>query len=118
MQAVEQARMTRQRKSATSATEPIAVPPTVAAAPLESEDEELQRALALSMQAVEQASTRPVGDMGTLEPLVAMGYSPAAAAEAMAASGGDLQQAALLLMENASATDAAAAHSGGLRATA
>jgi hypothetical protein len=112
------AAMTRQRKSATSATEPIAVPPTVAAAPLESEDEELQRALALSMQAVEQASTRPVGDMGTLEPLVAMGYSPAAAAEAMAASGGDLQQAALLLMENASATDAAAAHSGGLRATA
>lgn len=108
------AAMTRQRKSATSPTEPVAVPPAMAAAPLESEDDELQRALALSMQTVEQAAE----GLGALEPLVAMGYSPAAAAEAMAASGGDLQQAALLLMENASATDAAAAHSGGVRATA
>jgi len=106
----------RQHKGATSATETVL--PATSAAALESEDDELQRALALSMGAAEHASPRPAEDAGTLEPLIAMGYSPVAAAEAMAASGGDLQRAALLLMENASATDDAAAHSGGVRATA
>ena len=63
----------------------------------------------------ETAAEEPLGALG---PLIAMGYQAAAAAEAMAASGGDLQQAALLLMEDASATDAATARSGGVRATA
>lgn len=84
-------------------------PPRIATDKVNSEDdEELRQALALSMRTGTDAA----------EPLIAMGYPAAAAAEAMAASGGDLQQAALLLMENASATDAAVAKSGGVRATA
>lgn len=108
------AALARQRGAAAGTAAPV----PVAAGTLDSEDE-LQRALALSMQMTEPASTRAAGDFGALGPLVDMGYPAAAAAEAMAACGGDLQQAALLLMEDSSATDAAAtARSGGIRATA
>lgn len=109
------AAMTRQQhRSATPA--PAVLPSTSGTLPPATEDDELQRALALSMQTAEPTHT--VEDLGALGPLVAMGYPPEAAAEAMAASGGDLQRAALLLMENASAADAASAQSGGVRATA
>jgi len=118
-QAATAAMARQQHQSATPAPEPAAVPhPTAGTRPPETEDDELQRALALSLQTAEPEHGSTVEDLGALGPLVAMGYPPAAAAEAMAASGGDLQQAALLLMENASAADAAAAQSGGVRATA
>jgi len=89
-------------------------PPVLAAS---SEDDELQRALAMSMQTEEPADACLSENSGELAPLIAMGYPAATAAEAMAATGGDLQQAALLLMENATALDASAAASG-VRATA
>ena len=109
------AALARQRGAATEAVAPAAV---AAGAP-SSEEDELQRALALSLAMAEPArETAAEEPLGALGPLIAMGYQAAAAAEAMAASGGDLQQAALLLMEDASATDAATARSGGVRATA
>lgn len=107
------AQAARQRQSATPKHEAVTAAPPVLAASVE--DDELQRALEMSMQTEEPAEAADLGEVG---PLVAMGYPPAAAAEAMAATGGDLQQAALLLMENASAMDATAASSGGVRATA
>lgn len=112
---------------------PAPAPPAKAAASTtaasQNEDEELQRALALSMEqdvpspspaappvavarheqaaapAVLAAPTAAPGVAAALAPLLAMGYPADAAAEAMAATAGDVQRAALLLMENASALE-------------